>query len=93
MSKPPSSRTTPINTKDGFYRTFHFMSLEPLKLWRAYAETHPDEKKFIKDIGVEKYLEFNWSNPMKAPRMALIEEFINAAVLSDESITARVRGL
>lgn len=82
MSKSPASRPIPINTDDGLYHTFYFMSLEPLKLWRQYAEEHPEEKKFVKDIGVEEYLAFDWNNPAKGPRMALIEEFVNAAVLT-----------
>ena len=91
MSKSPANRTTPINTKDELYRTFHFMPLELLQVWRAYMEKHPEEKKFVKDIGVKEYLALDWNNQEKAPRMALIEEFINAAVLTDEAITARVR--
>lgn len=51
-----ANRPIPINTKDGLYCTFVFLSMEPLQICRAYAEKLLEEKKFIKEIGVEEYL-------------------------------------
>ena len=61
--------------------------------WREQARNDPVERTYIEQMGLAPFVNMNWMDPNSAPRMQLIEEFINGAVHHPDHMEAKVNGM
>ena len=60
--------------------------------WYEQARNDPVERAYIEQMGLAPFVNMNWADPNSAPRMRLIEEFINEAVHHPNRMEAEVDG-
>ena len=60
--------------------------------WREQAKNDPVERAYIEQMGLAPFVTMSWADPNSAPRMQLIEEFINGAVHHPDRMEAEVDG-
>ena len=60
--------------------------------WHEQARSDPVERAYIEKMGILPFVNMNWADPNSAPRMRLIEEFINGAVHHPDRMEAEVDG-
>ena len=60
--------------------------------WREQARNDPVEHAYIEKMDLGPFVNMNWADPNSAPRMRLIEEFINRAVHHPDQMEAEVDG-
>ena len=60
--------------------------------WREQARSDPVECTYIEKMGLGPFVNMNWADLNSAPRMRLIEEFINGAVHYLDRMEAEVDG-
>ena len=60
--------------------------------WREQAKNDPVERAYIEQMGLAPFVNMSWAYSNSAPRMRLIEEFINSAVHHPDRMEAEVDG-
>ena len=76
----------------GMYMTYHYQVHTYIAQWREQARNDPVERAYIEQMGLAPFVNMNWADPNSAPRMRLIEEFINGAVHHPDRMEAEVDG-
>ena len=76
----------------GMYMTYHYQAHTYIAQWREQARSDSIERTYIEKMGLEPFVNMNWVDPNSAPRMRLIEEFINGAVHHPNRMEAEVDG-
>ena len=74
------------------YMTYHYQAHVYVVQWREQARNNPVERAYIEQMGLAPFVNMNWTDPNSAPRMRLIEEFINEAVHHPDRMEAEVNG-
>ena len=74
----------------GMYMTYHYQAHTYIAQWREQAKSDPVEGAYIEKMGILSFVNMNWADPNSAPRMRLIEEFINGAVHHPDRMEAEV---
>ena len=95
LTRPvPSSKThSPmVQAAAGRYMTYHYQVHTYIAQWREQARNDPVERAYIEQMGLALFVNMNWADPNLAPRMRLIEEFINGAVHHPDRMEAEVNG-
>ena len=72
--------------------TYHYQAHTYIAQWREQARSDPVERTYIEKMGILQFVNMNWADPKSAPRMQLIEEFINGAVHHLDRMQAEVDG-
>ena len=72
--------------------TYHYQVHTYIAQWREQAKNDPVERAYIKQMGLAPFVNMSWADPNSAPRMRLIEEFINGAVHHPDRMEAEVDG-
>ena len=60
--------------------------------WREQTRSDLVERAYIEKMGLGPFVNMNWADANSAPRMRLIEEFINGAVHHPDQMEAEVDG-
>ena len=60
--------------------------------WREQARNDPVQRAYIEQMGLAPFVNMNWADPNSAPRMWLIDEFINGAIHHPDRMEAKVDG-
>ena len=76
----------------GMYMTDHYQAHVYIAQWREQARNDPVEHAYIEKMDLGLFVNMNWADPNLAPRMRLIEEFINGAVHYPNRMEAEVDG-
>ena len=74
------------------YMTYHYQAHVYIAQWRKHATNDPVERAYIEKMGLGPFVNMNWTDPNSAPRMRLIEEFINGAIHYPNRMEAEVDG-
>ena len=69
-----------------------YMSYHYIVQWREQAKSDLVEHAYIEKMGILPFVNMNWADPNSAPRMRLIEEFINIVVHHQDRMEAEVDG-
>ena len=72
--------------------TYHYQVHTYIAQWRERAKNDPVERAYIEQMGLASFVNMSWVDPNSAPRMRLIEEFINGAVHHPDRMEAKVDG-
>ena len=72
--------------------TYHYQVHTYIAQWREQAKNDPVECAYIEQMGLAPFINMSWADPNSAPRMRLIEEFINSAVHHPDCMEAEVDG-
>ena len=70
--------------------TYHYQVHMYIAQWHEQAKNNPVERAYIEQMGLAPFVNMSWTNPNSAPRMRLIEEFINSAVHHLDHMEAEV---
>ena len=76
----------------GMYMTYHYQAHTYIAQWREHTRSDPVERAYIKKMGQGSFVNMNWADPNSAPKMRLIEEFINGAVHHLDRMEAKIDG-
>ena len=76
----------------GMCMTYHYQAHTYIAQWRKQARSDSVEHAYIEKMGLGPFVNMNWTDPNSAPRMQLIEEFINGAVHHPDRMEAEVNG-
>ena len=76
----------------GMYMTYHYQVHTYIVQWREQAKNDSVERAYIKQIDLAPFINMNWTNLNLAPKMRLIEEFINGAVHHPNRMEVEVDG-
>ena len=74
------------------YMTYHYQVHVYIAQWREQTRNDLVESAYIEQMGLAPFVNMNWADPNSAPRMQLIEEFINGAVHHPDHMEAEVDG-
>ena len=74
------------------YMTYHYQAHTYIAQWHEQARSDPVERAYNEKMGLGPFVNLNWADPNSAPRMRLIEEFINGAVHHLDWMEAEVDG-
>ena len=88
----PKTHSPMAQATAGMYMTYHYQVHTYIIQWREQARKDPVESAYIEQMGLVPFVNMNWANPNSAPRMRLIEEFINGAVHHPDRMEAEVDG-
>ena len=88
----PKTHSPMAQAVAGMYMTYHYQVHTYIAQRREQAKNDPVERAYIKQMGLAPSVNMNWANPNSAPRMQLIEEFINGAVHHPDRMEAEVDG-
>ena len=72
--------------------TYHYQAHTYIAQWHEQARSDPVERAYIEKMNLGPFVNMNWADPNSAPRMRLIEEFINGAVHHLDQMEAEVNG-
>ena len=95
LTRPVASPKThsPIaQAAAGMYMTYHYQAHTYIAQWRKQARSDPVDRTYIEKMGLGSFVNMNWADPNSAPRMRLIEEFINGAVQHPDRMEAEIDG-
>ena len=95
LTRPaPSTKThSPMaQAAAGMYMTYHYQVHTYIAQWREQAKNDLVERAYIEQMGLAPFVNISWADPNSAPRMWLIEEFINGAVHHPDRMEAEVDG-
>ena len=76
----------------GMYMTYYCQAHTYIAQWREQARSDPVKRAYIEKMDLGPFVNMNWADPNSAPRMRLIEEFINGAVHHPDRMEAEVDG-
>ena len=88
----PKTHSPMAQAAAGMYMTYHYQAHTYIAQWREQARNDPVERAYIEQMGLALFVNMNWANLNLAPRMRLIEEFINGAVHHPDRMEAKVDG-
>ena len=88
----PKIHSPMAQTAAGMYMTYHYHAHTYIAQWREQAKSDPVEHAYIEKMGILPFVNMNWADPNSAPRMRLIEEFINGAIHHPDEMEAEVNG-
>ena len=88
----PKTHSPMAQATAGMYMTYDYQAHVYIAQWREQARNDPVERAYIKQMGLAPFVNMNWADPNSAPRMRLIEEFINGAVHHPDRMEAEVDG-
>ena len=88
----PKTHSPMAQAAAGMYMTYHYQVHLYIAQWREQARNDPVECAYIEQMGLAPFVNMNWADPNSAPRMRLIEEFINGAVHHLDCMEAEVDG-
>ena len=88
----PKTHSPMAQVAAGMYMTYHYQAHIYIAQWREQVRSDPVERAYIKKMGLGLFVNMNWADPNSAPRMRLIEEFINGAVHHPDRMEAEVDG-
>ena len=74
------------------YMTYHYQAHTYTAQWHEQARSDPIESAYIEKMGILPFVNKNWADPNSAPRMRLIEEFINGVVHHPDRMEAEIDG-
>ena len=74
----------------GMYMTYHYQAHTYITQWREQAKSNSVECAYIEKMEILLFANMNWADPNSAPRMRLIEEFINGSVHHPNQMEAEV---
>ena len=86
----PKTHSRMAQAAAGMYMTYHYQVHMYHAQWHKQAKNDPVERAYIEQMGLAPFVNMNWANPNSAPRMRLIEEFINGAVHHPNHMEAEV---
>ena len=72
--------------------TYHYQVHTYIAQWREQARNDLVERAYIEQMGLAPFVNMNWADLNSAPRMRLIEEFINGAVHHPDRMEVEVDG-
>ena len=72
--------------------TYHYQVHTYIAQWREQAKNDPVERAYIEHMGLAPFINMSGVDPNSAPRMRLIEEFINGTVHHPDRMEAEVDG-
>ena len=73
----PKSHSPMAQVVARMYMTYHYQAHTYIAQWREQEKSDPVERE---KLGILPFVNMNWADVNSAPRMRLIEEFINGAV-------------
>ena len=86
----PKTHSPMAQAAAGMYVTYHYQAHAYIAQWHEQARNDPVERAYIEKMGLGQFVNMNWADPNSAPRMRLIEEFINGAVHHPDRMEAEV---
>ena len=72
--------------------TYYYQVHTYIAQWHEQAKNDPVERAYIEQMDLAPFVNMNWADSNSAPRMRLIEEFINDAVHHPDRMEAEVDG-
>ena len=88
----PKTHSPMAQAAVGMYMTYHYQAHVYIAQWREQAKNDSVERAYIEQMGLAPFVNMNWADLNSAPRMRLIEEFINRAVHHLDRMEAEVDG-
>ena len=88
----PKTHSPMAEAAAGMYMTYYYQVHTYIAQWREQARNDPVERAYIEQMDLAPFVNMNWADPNSAPRMRLIEEFINGAVHHPNRMEAEVDG-
>ena len=88
----PKTHSPMAQAAAGMYMTYHYQVQTYIAQWHEQARSDPVERAYIEKMRILPFVNMNWADPNSAPRMRLIEEFINGAVHHPDRMEAEVDG-
>ena len=88
----PKTHSPMVQAAAGMYMTYHYQAHTYIAQWCEQAKSDPVERAYIENMGILPFVNMNWAYPNLAPRMWLIEEFVNRAVHHPDRMEAEVDG-
>ena len=92
LAPSPKTHSPMAQAAAWMYMTYHYQVHTYIAQWREQAKNDPVERAYIEQMGLAPFVNMNWADPNSAPRMRLIEEFINGAVHHPDCMEAEVDG-
>ena len=89
----PKTHSPMVQAVAEMYMTYHYQTHTYIAEWRKQARIDPVERAYIENMGLGPFVNMNWADLNSAPRMQLIEEFINGAVHHPDRMEAEVDGM
>ena len=86
----PKTHSPMAQAAAGMYMTYHYQVHTYIVQWREQVKNDPVERAYIEQMGLAPFVNMSWADPNSAPRMQLIEEFINGAVHHPDRMEAEV---
>ena len=90
--RPGSTTPSVLSSRRLMYMTYHYQAHMYIAQWREQAKSDLVEHAYIEKMGTLPFVNMNWADPNSAPRMRLIEEFINGAFHHPDRMEAKVDG-
>ena len=88
----PKTHSPMAQVATRMYMTYHYQAHTYIAQWHEQAKSNPIKRAYIEKLGLLPFVNMNWADPNSAPRMRLIEEFINGAVYYPDRMEAEVDG-
>ena len=88
----PKTHSPMAQAATGMYMTYHYQVHTYIAQWREQVKNDLVERAYIEQMGLAPFVNMNWADPNSAPRMRLIEEFINGTVHHPDRMEAEVDG-
>ena len=86
----PKTHSPMAQVAAGMYMTYHYQAHTYIAQWREQARSDSVERAYIEKMGLGPFVNMNWADQNSAPKMQLIEEFINGAVHHPDRMEAEV---
>ena len=88
----PKTHSPMTQAATGMYMTYHYQVHTYIAQWHEQAKNDLVERTYIEQMGLAPFVNMSWADPNSAPKMRLIEEFINGAVHHPDRMEAEVDG-
>ena len=88
----PKTHSPMAQAAAGMYMTYNHQAYTYIAQWREQTRSDPVERAYIEKMGLGPFVKLNWADPNSAPRMRLIEEFINGAVHHPDRMETEIDG-
>ena len=92
LAPSPKTHSPMAQAAAGMYMTYHYQVHTYISQWLEQAKNDLVERAYIEQMGLAPFVNMSWAYPNLAPRMQLIEEFINGAVHHPDRMEAEVGG-
>ena len=86
----PKTHSPMAQAVAGMYMTYYYQVHTYIAQWCEQARNDPVERAYIEQMDLAPFVNMNCADPNSAPRMRLIEEFINGAVHHPDQMEAEV---